>query len=250
LIQPTENSVAQAGWISRHMSSFEVPESKFAVPLAFEAKAWEAAVEGRFRDAVDLSKEWLLDEPFATRAASFGSYVASIALGDYDAARALAEAARFANPDDPHLILQLIYCVASQGNADEAERLLTHVLPAAVKREPNEISAAHLPVFVAADQGLIAYRRGHVEIGRAHYERAVALARETREPTLEAAALLNFIREEVRANPNGVVPWGEADKLVNVFPSSTRLFYEAFMERSRLGQRIATSLGGPPTRVT
>jgi tetratricopeptide (TPR) repeat protein len=240
LIQPTENTVAQAGWISRHMSSFEVPANKFSVPLAFEAKAWESALAGRFKDAVDLSWEWLLDEPFATRAASFGSYVASIALGDFNSARALAETARFANPDDPHLILQLIYCIASQGDADEAERLLTQVLPIAVRHQPNEIPVAHLPVFMAADQGLIAYRRGQFDLGRSHYERARTLARDARAPTLEAAALLNYIREEVRVSPNSAVPWAEADKLVRVFPNNTRLFYEAFLERSRLGQRIAT----------
>ena len=242
LIRPTENSVAQAGWISRHMTSFEVPENKFSVPLAFEAKAWEAALESRFQEAVDLSWEWLLDEPFATRPASFGSYIASIALEDYENARALAETALLANPDDPQLILQLIYCVASQGRTDEAERLLSHDLPNSIRRNPSDIPAAHVPVFVAADKGLIAYRRNQQAQGRTFYESARALAREARDPTLEAAALLNFIREEVRANPSSVVPWEQAEHVLKAFPTSDRLFYEKFLERSRLGQKIAMSI--------
>jgi tetratricopeptide (TPR) repeat protein len=242
LIKPTENSVAQAGWISRHMTSFEVPENNFSVPLAFEAKAWEAALDSRFREAVDLSWEWLLDEPFATRPASFGSYVASIALEDYENATRLAEAALFANPEDPQLILQLIYCVASQGKTDRAERLLTHDLPNSVRRNPSDIPTAHLPVFVAADQGLIAYRRNQFAQGKACYERAIALARDARDPALEAAALLNLIREEVRANPSSIVPWEKAEHVLKAFPTSDRLFYERFLERSRLGQKIAMSI--------
>ena len=247
LIEPTENTVAQAAWISRHMPAFEVPEDSFSVPRAFEARAWESAVEKRYREAVDLSWEWLRDEPFATRAASFGSAVASIALGDFEAGKALASAARLANPDDPRLILQLIYCVASQGDPDEAERLLTEDLPVAIRRHPGRLPENDHKIFEVADRGLIAYRRGQVQEGRLHYERAMTLAREAGSPTLEAGALLNFLREEALANPGSAIPWESASALLKAFPASVRPFYESFLERTRLFHRTG-GFAQPPGR--
>jgi len=243
LIQPTENTVAQAGWISRHIPSFEVPESKLSVPLAFEARAWDAVEGRRFTEAMSLSREWLLDEPFGTRAAMLGSSVAALALGDCETALDFVRTAIVANPEDPGLLLQLIYCLACDGDLDDAERLLMQVLPIAVKRHPDAIPTPHLPIFIEADSGLIAYRRRQVEKGRTHYRRAIELARDARAQSLEAAAFLNFLREEAAVSPQTSMPWSEAEQLLKAFPATVRGFYEAFLQRSRQTHAVALKVG-------
>ena len=80
------------------------------------------------------------------------------------------------------------------------------------------------------------------EAGKSMEGATGSLRQGARDPALEAAALLNLIREEVRANPSSIVPWEKAEQLLKAFPTSDRLFYEKFLERSRLGQRIAMSV--------
>ena len=231
LIRPTENTVAQASWISRHMPGFEVRRDKLQVPRAYEARAWKSVVEGRYTDAIEMAWKWLRDEPFATRASQFGSGVAAVALGDFQTATVLASAARMANPDDPRLIAQLIYCLASRDDPDEAERLLVDVLPGLIRRNPGVHSDIEWSVIEAADRGLIAYRRGHVEEGRFNYTRAIALARQTGKEPLRAGAFLNFVREEALANPGTEIPWARVTEAVTAFPTSIRPLYERFVQR-------------------
>ena len=231
LVEPTENSVAQAAWVSRHMSSFEVPESSLTVPRAFEAKAWSAAIGQRYETAVELSWAWLRDEPFATRAALFGAGVASVALGDFQTGAELASIARLANRDDPRLIVELIYCLASQDKIDDAESLLLTDLPRAVSRRPGIMSDVSLRVIETADHGLIAFRRGDFPNGRRFYERAILFAREAGSDVLAASALLHFLREEARANLTADLPWEQARQALKAFPPNTRPFYERFLGR-------------------
>ena len=91
LEDPTENTVAQAGWVSRQMSSVEVSPTLLEVPRAFEARAWESVKYGEFDASVALARDWFADEPFATRSVLFGSWLASTGLGDFRSSIAFVE---------------------------------------------------------------------------------------------------------------------------------------------------------------
>ena len=229
LADPTENSLAQAGWIERHMSGFAVPGESFDVPRAFEAHAWEAVQRGAHSDAVSRALDWALDEPFATRPVLFASWVTSMALGDFQTAADMAEAARVANPGDPRLVAQLLYCKASVGQLESARALLPELerlaLAPQAKGRPEEWEAV-----IEADRGLLAFRSGDVGSGRAHYQNAIEVASRRGLKQTAATALVNFAREEAVATGF----WMDDDLLqaaVAVFPTSTRSVIEEFVAR-------------------
>lgn len=229
LVDPTENTVAQAGWLARHMSSFLLPRDRLQVPRAFEARAWESCLSADYKAAVDLAWMWLRDEPFATRPALFGSWVATTALGDHTTAAAFADAALLASPDDPRLIAQLAFCHAYQDDLERAEQLLLE-LPTAIAHHPTIASKLHWDVLQAADRGLIAFRRGRIEDGRREYERAIRLATEHEERQLAATALLYYAREEARASPStAATTLAEARRALDAYPSVIRPLYEQLL---------------------
>ncbi len=83
------------------MTGFDLRDTSLNAPRAFEALAWEAVHEKDFKKAVNFSKDWLADEPFASKPALFGSHIASAAIGDYLSAAQIAKTALTANPNDP-----------------------------------------------------------------------------------------------------------------------------------------------------
>lgn len=230
LVDPTENTVAQAGWLARHMPEFELPPRSLHVPRAFEAQSWQSAVEEDYDRAVELSWEWLKDEPYSTRSALFGSWIASMAMADFDEAERIVEAARLANPDDPRLLAQLFYCQASRGEVDAAESILPR-LETAIENDESGRSAEEWEVMLNADRGLLAYRQGHVVEGRRLYGEAMRVAKSNKLRETHALALLNYVREEARWNPIAPVDYEELQRVIDVFPRATRGIAAYFLDQ-------------------
>lgn len=240
LVDPTENAVAQAAWLARHMSHFELPPESLHVPRAFEAQSWQSAVRGDHGRAVELSWEWLKDEPYSTRSALFGSWIASMAIADFGEAERIVAAARLANPDDPHLLAQLFYCRASRGEIDSAESMLPR-LEAAISNDRGHRSPKEWEVMLHADRGLLAYRRGHVAEGKRLYHEAMRVAKSSKLREAHAMALLNYAREEARSNPLAPVDYGELQNAVDVFPRAVQGIVEHFLKQ--IPQVRISSLG-------
>jgi hypothetical protein len=244
LVDPTENSVAQAGWIARHMDGFELPDTVLSVPRAFEAGAWEATLRGEYTEAIGLSWEWLRDEPFATRPALFGSWIASMAIGDYGEAAELVKAAAGANPGDPRLIAQLLYCRASDGQVEAAESLLEK-LERTIRQGESGRSEAEWNVILSADRGLLAFRRGNHAEGRRFYEAALEIAVENRLAQFAASAYVNYVREEVLTNPGLQIPEDDLGRAAQAFPAATRGVVSKFIDRMRVLALASSGSGNP-----
>ena len=230
LVDPTENAVAQAGWLARHMPEFELPPESLHVPRAFEAQSWQAAVDEDYGRAVELSWEWLKDEPYSSRSALFGSWIASMATADLYEAERIVEAARLANPDDPRLLAQLFYCRASRGEVDAAESVLPR-LETAIENDEGHRRPEEWEVMLHADRGLLAYRRGHVAEGRRLYDAALRVAKSNKLREAHSLALLNYVREEARSNPAAPVNIEELRRAVDVFPRATRGIVACFLKQ-------------------
>ncbi|MGB4592175.1 MAG: hypothetical protein WBI63_00140 [Coriobacteriia bacterium] len=229
LLAPTENTVAQASWIERHMPGFEVPDESLRAPRAFEALAWEAVQLNDYDQAVSHSLEWAEDEPFATRPVLFGSWVASMGLGDYTTAAQMTQAARVANPDDPRLVAQLLYALASSNNIQGARELLPE-LERLTSADGASRTRAEWDVVLEADRGLIAFRTGDSTSGRTHYERALEIAAENRLPESAATALVNYARE-LYVSSSERMDGALLEAAAAAFPASTRGVVEAFISR-------------------
>ncbi len=81
LIEPTDNVIAQAQWIATEKDlSFRVNPTILKNPGTMEANYFRAMAESRWKDALDQASDWEIDEPFSSRPAVAGSFVASALL--------------------------------------------------------------------------------------------------------------------------------------------------------------------------
>jgi tetratricopeptide (TPR) repeat protein len=186
LIDPTDNSVAQAEWAAPRIG-LDIDDKSLAEPTAWEARALAAHRVGNPKLAADESWSWLADQPFASRPAEFGSYEAS-SDRDYERGLKFARRGIVANPDEFLLRNNAAFCLLSMNRVEEAEHHL-----AAIKRE--KLNARERAVLTAT-LGLYRYRRGEPDLGREMYQSAI---RQAREPSVRTLATIMLAREELMA---------------------------------------------------
>lgn len=87
----------------------------------------------------------------------------------------------------------LAYAYALNGQTKEADDILAKLQPLVSKKTDLHICAT-------ATTGLNEYRKGNIETGRVLYAEAVNCAKQIGALNLVHKALLNNIREEIRAN--------------------------------------------------
>jgi hypothetical protein len=187
LIDPTDNSLAQAGWASTKMSGVEVTPELLNKPRSFEARALQNFKDARWKPAIRHCQTWLLDEPFSSRPAALGSYLAAVAEQDYRLSEEFARRGLRANPGDPLLMNNLAVALANQGHIEEAASELC-----AIQDPPEELTTT-----LIATHGLLEFRRGNAVRGRELYLQAIEDARRQGHRRTVALAALHLAREEV-----------------------------------------------------
>jgi tetratricopeptide (TPR) repeat protein len=206
LIDPTENVVAQAEWASQQLRLVKLEPQHLQVKGSFEARARESLNVGRFEEGLDAAWEWLGDQSFSRDAATFGSYLCSVALRDHERAIEIIRAAQIANPSDWLLSCNLVFALASSNRLDEAERVFRQV--PANPEERGGVAVWH------ANNGLLKFRRGAAEEGRAQYKTAIQLLKKEGLATSAAVAAIYRAREELLAGETAAKEAvGEAIKL-------------------------------------
>ncbi|MHB8656221.1 MAG: tetratricopeptide repeat protein [Terriglobia bacterium] len=191
LVRPTENAVAQAVWATKEIASFGFDVRDHDVPRSFEAKTWEAFTRGDWDVGLQQATNWLLDEPFSSKPAALGSYIASTTLEDYPRAVSILKTGLVANPREPILLNNLAFSLASQDKPFEAERYL----------KPLRLEPVSLPdeVNLLATQGLILFRKGDPDGGRKFYRKAMEKAEQGSLDRHRGRAALYLAREEIMA---------------------------------------------------
>lgn len=189
---PNDNALAQAAWAGRRRSGITVSEGLVErVPRTFEVAAWRQYTAGNWQEALRESYEWVADEPFASRAAEFSSYLAAAAAEDFAASIRIADRGLASNPNDALLLNNKAAALAHLGKVAEARAVMERLLTV-----HNHTSPTH----TAATAGLICFRDGDPDTGRMLYR--TALERAERGPNrneVRAAALYYLAREEARA---------------------------------------------------
>ena len=162
LIEPNENSVAQAEWASSRLPSIHIGEDQ--IEMSPEACARRFA-EARDADGtLHATWEWLHDQPFSSDPPIFGSYHASMHRRFEDGV-AIAEQGRKANPRDWLLLNNLAFCLASLGRWKDAERVLGDI-----QGQPGGSAPT-----LTATRGLVRFRAGGVEDGQRLYRAAIEM---------------------------------------------------------------------------
>jgi len=190
LEDPTENALAQVEWARKTDSSLSIPEKALEVPYSYEANYWRARRAADWNAALAGARDWLLDEPYSSRPAIFGSSIAAMALHDYPLAEEFARAGLVADSRDNSLWNNLAVALAKRDRPWDAARAFSKI-----EMSPE----SSLPRFVAnATRGLIAFRLGQPEIGRRWYDEADTGAPDGE---MRKLVLLHWAAEELRLAP-------------------------------------------------
>ena len=185
LRQPTENAVTQAIWFNRFIRNTRLENAireHLSVPRGYEALAWVRFVEGTWDQAVAAYEGWLNDEPFASRPAIDGSYLATLALEDHERAQTIAVAGLRANPGDHRLENNLAVAQLHLNQVETAKKI--------VARLPRLVDDVRAQATMTATRGLLEFREGRTEAGAQLYLGAADEAAKNSLKDVETQALL------------------------------------------------------------
>jgi Tfp pilus assembly protein PilF len=192
LQNPTENSLAQIEWAAERLTGLVINQDKFKIPYSHEARALYSHAAADWPRAVNESVNWLSDEPFSSRPAVLGSFIASEHLENFEVAEQICRDGLIASPVDATLLNNLSFSLASKGDLEAAQATLDSI----------SLSSATVSTEVCRDatQGLIAFRSGDYSLGRQNYERAIEKATAAGLTSLRIRAAIHFAREELRVD--------------------------------------------------
>lgn len=182
LTEPNENSVAQAGWASTRITGLDLDEERLA--QSAEARARRTAEGDAVEATLSATWEWLIDQPFSTQPAVFGSYHASMHRRFDDGVRFAKKGLR-ANPRDAVLLNNLAFCEAARGDVADAKRHLAEVLESSDRADSPTLTAT---------RGLVSFRDGDPATGRRLYLEAISAMRN---PVDVLRAELMLLSEEI-----------------------------------------------------
>lgn len=228
MLSPTDNSLAQAAWLTKRQE-LQLDFSKSSLlELSPEAQAHQFRTSHKWREMLRASTAWFDDEPFSTRAPIDASFVASVALGDVNECERFCLAGLLANPKDVTLRNNYAVSLAMSGRTDEAETQYEWL-----KR--NSESDDNEP-FMFALRGLIDCRERKIESGIQNYSMAMQMSKDKGElDNLELAAL-HLSQELVEA---GKEYFSLAEKILKELPTSLRM-----AESTNMRERILEKLRG------
>lgn len=188
LLAPNDNSLAQLEWVSRDDGRFKFNPLLFEnVINPFEARALEFLHRGNWNLAFENTIKWFLDVPFSKRPVVMGSYIAGSLLKDKNAAKILCEVGLQANPNDPTLLNNMVYTIATSEDLVMLDNYLQKMLEVNPKDLPVERQITY-----KATLGLASIRKSEIEIGVKLYKNAILQARETKKEYLRKVATINF----------------------------------------------------------
>lgn len=162
LEKPTENSIAQAVWISkrRHLP-LDLTNISFDRQKTFEANYWISYYKKDWEKAVKACKLWRDDQPFSEGPYIFGSYVLMTALDDYKQGKKLAKEGLKINKADLALQNNLAFAHINNEDYEKANEILSKINDKNISDQDR--------AFLKATQGLLAFRKNDIETGRKLY---------------------------------------------------------------------------------
>lgn len=186
---PHENAIAQITWINKNAYNVEsimrsIPDTSCNFEAEtrwyYDAQEWERALE--------LASLWQEYQPFSREPAMVSSFVATDFLMDYQKAEMTLRCGLNSNPTDYRLLNNYVYVLALSGQLDKANDAFLR----AEKYSPDN----YIPLIATA--GLLNYRQGREEVGKALYLKAIDTAKQNNSIDLVYRATLCLAREEKR----------------------------------------------------
>ncbi len=189
LLEPTENSLAQAVWASKRAGIDEVQPVVLQQSKASEAQALDALNRNNWPGVMELTEKWAQEEAFSVRPPMLASHTAASLLDKPELAEKIVLNGLSANPGHPGLVNNLAFALLLQGRPNDAFQAL----------EKANLSNATdgERICLAATLGMAYYRTGNDSEGKSLYEAAIELAKQKANNYLETLARLYHARERV-----------------------------------------------------
>jgi tetratricopeptide (TPR) repeat protein len=190
LLQPNDNSLAQAEWLSSQNKDLRLKYHDYSsLILKAEADARFAYAKREFAKSYNYSIHWLDDYPYDKGAIYFSSHIAYMFLKDYESAIKILRLGLEANPCDTTIINNLAYVYALNDDYLSADVLMKQSCM-------NSVTSQDSIICHTATRGLIEFRKGNIELGNKLYTKAIIDAKDiAKDRILAYKAILNYLRE-------------------------------------------------------
>jgi tetratricopeptide (TPR) repeat protein len=240
LTDPSENAVAQAAWLSRKGAGTESESTTSQRMQSSEANAWCASLQGDWVSALREAKRWQEEQPFSSRPATFGGYIASTALEDFGEAETILRVGLRGNHDEAVLYNNLAFTLAKQGKIAEAKQLVEQGL----RLKLHDIER----LCLTATQGLVAFRSGEPERGRQLYCLAIAMAaRSSLDEVAQIATIYHAIEELRIDSPIASARRRDALGAVEKLSATLRPVFAEKLRKASAARASGCTMPGRPT---
>ena len=205
LIDPTENSVAQACWASgsrlrlddipqniKSQQDMFVTQNVLDSKDTFEAKFIFYYQNAQWNDAIDTFHGWKMDQSFSSKPYILGSFVSAVAMEDYISGEKFSSQGLISNPDDFTLLNNSAFCLINIGNLDKAKKRISKIETLGLVSDDKRYE-----VVLGATKGLFDFRSGDVKSGRILYKKACSKAKDMNDEHLFARAMAFYAIEEL-----------------------------------------------------
>jgi len=170
LIDPNENSVAQAQWASNLIGGIQFNSTGFN---SHEANSYHNQSIEKWDEAFDESLNWLVDEPFSSSSANHASYIAAAVIDNNEIAIKVCDFGLRSNPNEFTLLNNKAYSQAVENLIEDAETTFNQIIFNSLHE--------HEKVTYYATKGLIHFRKGNNEKGNSFYDEAESLAKKLKD---------------------------------------------------------------------
>jgi Flp pilus assembly protein TadD len=185
LEQPTDNVVAQAMIDGRLIGlNLDEPAILHAVSQSSEAQLLQSWMKGDEVASESHGLRWHYEEPFSSRPLQFLTSLYSL-QGDYAKALEWVERGLIADPSDPGLVSNLCFTQAAVGNVEAAEATI---------RKARLIDQVGLEPFLKATEGLVALRRGQLDLAQTLYRDAEGIFLKAGRETQAALCIAHYAK--------------------------------------------------------
>jgi tetratricopeptide (TPR) repeat protein len=195
-IDPTENTIAQIEWASRKLMNDTNRFMETDFSISHEAAANKAYANADWIAALDSCELWLEYEPFSSRPAVFGTFIACLGGVDTHRGIMLAKKGILANPSADALYNNLAVLYAYTGDINQADEMLEKADKLLRFAIANRGADSTYLFIHDATRGLIEFRKGNIGNAVESYMKAIGIAAEKKQKT-SCLRLLTFFCKEI-----------------------------------------------------
>lgn len=193
LIDPNDNSLAQAEWV---IIASQLPitiHPYTTVKYNHESLVYKALENNDIKSSIYSAIDWICDMPFSLKPIMIGYDISTTFLRDYNLSSKILDVGLKSHPNDPWMLNNRAYVNARANNVIEAEKDMEKL------ERYNGTLTDSMTVCKEATKGLIAYRNKDKKTGERLYQHAINLADKLKANSKEVKlkAKINMLREEL-----------------------------------------------------